>query len=120
MDSMKYKRQLRRNRALRKRKKARGTAERPRLSVYRSARHIYVQLIDDAARHTLCSMSSQAKEVSNGGKKKTEVAGAVGEKMGEKTKALGIERVRFDIGPYKYHGRVKALAEGFLKSGVAF
>ena len=120
MDPMKYKRQLRRTRALRKRKKARGSAERPRLSVFRSARHIYVQLIDDAAQRTLCGLCSLSKDVTNGGGKKTEVAALVGVKMGEKVKSLGVERVRFDIGPYKYHGRVKALAEGFLKSGVTF
>ena len=123
MDTTKYKGILRTRRAMRKRKRTVGTAERPRLSVFRSARHIYSQLIDDSARKTLLSVSSKSKGVCDGldaKANKTDVAVAVGSALGTKVKELGIERVRFDVGPYKFHGRVKALAEAVLKSGVKF
>jgi large subunit ribosomal protein L18 len=123
VENSKRKGLLRQRRAIRKRKKYHGTAERPRLSVSRSLKNIYTQLIDDAKRVTLLSVSSKTADVAAAippKTKKSAVATIVGTMLGEKTKSLGIKRVVFDIGPYKYHGRVKALAEGFLKSGVKF
>lgn len=122
MSRMKYKYALRKKRALRKRKKCRGTASRPRLSVFRSLKHISGQLIDDDSRKTLCSLSSRHEDVQkeiNSKQTKTDVALLVGRKFGEKSKELGIERVKCDIGPYKFHGRVEAFVKGFQKSGIA-
>jgi len=122
MSRMAYKAELRRKRALRRRKKCRGTESRPRLSIYRSLRHINGQLIDDDGNRTLCSLSSQSTEVQKkvkGKMTKTDIARLVGEQLGEKSKNLGIERVKCDIGPYRFHGRVKALVEGFQKNGIS-
>lgn len=123
MERTKDKVRLRHRRALRKRKKIFGTAARPRLNVFRSLGHIYTQLIDDGAQNTLFSLSSRSADIAPAippKTKKSAVAAIVGAKLGEKIKTLGIQRVYFDIGPYKYHGRVKALAEALLKSGVKF
>ncbi len=94
-----------------------GTAERPRLSVYRSNKQIYAQLIDDVSAHTLASASS--KEVKETGTK-LEIAQAVGKHLAAKAKDSGIETVVFDRGGYLYHGRVKALAEGAREGGLKF
>ena len=121
MEQGRLKNKLREKRALRKRKKSRGTADRPRLTVFRSLKHFYCQLIDDANQRTLASLSSLSKDVEiKDGANKTDVAGAVGAAFGTKTRELGLERVRFDVGPYKFHGRVKAFAESFQKSGIKF
>ena len=121
MEHAEYKTKLKRKRALRKRKKARGTADRPRLAVFRSLKHFYCQLIDDSNHKTLASLSSLSEGVNvKDGANKTDVAVAVGEAFGAKTKDMGVERVRFDVGPYKFHGRVKAFAESFQKSGIKF
>lgn len=122
MDRMVYKHMLQRKRAMRKRKKITGTADRPRLTVYRSLSHIYTQLIDDINQVTLLSVSSAGKDIKAEveGKNKTAVAEAIGARLAELSKAKGIERVYFDVGPYKYHGRVKALAESVKKSGIRF
>jgi large subunit ribosomal protein L18 len=98
------------------RRKIAGTAERPRLAVYRSNRHIYVQLIDDQTARTLASASD--REVAAGGDGKTEVAKAVGALIAERAKASGIERVVFDRGGRLFHGRVAALAEGAREKGL--
>ena len=100
------------------RKKLRGTAERPRLSVYRSNKDIYVQLIDDVAGVTLAAASSVTKE----GEKENKVVRAkkVGLAIAEKAKASGITSVVFDRGGYLYHGRVKSLAEGAREAGLQF
>jgi large subunit ribosomal protein L18 len=101
------------------RAKIQGSAERPRLAVFRSLKHIYAQLIDDAAGRTLVSASSDEKGASvNGGN----VAGAkeIGKLVGERAKAKGITRVVFDRGGYLYHGRVKALADAARESGLEF
>ncbi|MDD3648344.1 MAG: 50S ribosomal protein L18 [Candidatus Dojkabacteria bacterium] len=98
------------------RKKIRGTEVKPRVNVFRSNYHIYVQVIDDVRRKTLASES----DLKAGKGKKTEKAMAVGEKLGEKLKKLGVKEVCFDRGGYRYHGRVKALAEGLRKSTVKF
>jgi large subunit ribosomal protein L18 len=104
------------------RKNVLGTAERPRLSVFRSLRHVFAQLVDDTSGRTLVSASSLSKETrgSAGGKKKKEIGKAVGLLLAQKAKAAGIEAVKFDRGGYLYHGRVKALAEGAREGGLKF
>ena len=96
------------------REKVRGSAARPRLAVYRSLTHIYAQLIDDDAGKTLASASSLDKKDG----KKSERAAAVGQTLGERAKQAGIDEAVFDRGGYKYHGRVKALADAVRKTGV--
>src|SRR5437588_7025434 len=99
-------RERKRNRV---RNRVRGTAERPRLSVFRSSKHIYAQLIDDMAGATLAAAGSVGKDAAGyGGNIKA--ASAVGAKIAEVAKAAGVTKVAFDRGHYKYHGRVKALA----------
>jgi large subunit ribosomal protein L18 len=112
----KGKRRARVRRHARVRRKVSGTAERPRLAVYRSNRHIYVQLIDDDAARTIASASD--REVQAGGEGKTDVAKAVGELIAERAKASGIERAVFDRGGRLFHGRVAALAEGAREKGL--
>lgn len=99
-----------------------GTPERPRLAVYRSLSHIYAQVIDDSAGHTLAAASDLDAEVRKSvtGKKKSEVAVLVGEAIAKKAKDKGIESVVFDRGGFKYHGRVKALADAARKGGLSF
>ncbi len=97
------------------RKKIAGTSQRPRLVVFRSLTHIYAQLIDDVSRTTLASASDAA-----GSGKKSERATSVGTQLAERAKAAGIEAVVFDRGGYRYHGRVKALAEAARKGGLQF
>jgi large subunit ribosomal protein L18 len=99
-----------------------GTPERPRLAIFRSLNHIYAQVIDDAKGHTLLAASDQDKEVRGSlkGKKKSEVATAVGEALAKKAKDAGITSVVFDRGGFRYHGRVKALAEAARKGGLTF
>lgn len=101
------------------RKKIQGTAERPRMSIYRSNRDIYVQLIDDTQGHTLAAASSREAGAAGTGTK-SEQSKAVGLKVAEIAKAAGIEQVVFDRGGYLYHGRVKALAEGAREGGLKF
>lgn len=102
---------------LRIRKKMSGTAQRPRLCVFRSNKSIYCQLIDDLSGQTLASASST--QTSQEGKK-TEVAKRVGQSIAEKAKDLKIQEVVFDRAGYLYHGRVKALAEGAREGGLQF
>ena len=104
-------------RHLRVRGKISGTAECPRLNVFRSSKHIYAQIIDDEKGVTMVSASSLALKLKGN---KTEVARQVGRALAEKALALGIKQVAFDRGPYKYHGRVKALAEGAREGGLEF
>jgi len=101
------------------RKKVGGTAERPRLSVYRSNKAIYVQLIDDVKGHTLLTTSSQDESVDKS-LTKTEQARQVGKMLAEKAKAANINSLVFDRSGYLYHGRVKALADGVREAGLAF
>jgi large subunit ribosomal protein L18 len=96
------------------RKKIRGTADRPRLAVYRSNRHIYAQLVDDGAARTLTS----ASDAGVAGSDKSATAKAVGQALAQKAKAAGIERAVFDRGGRLYHGRVQALAEGAREGGL--
>jgi large subunit ribosomal protein L18 len=113
---------LRKRRHERVRKTVTGTLERPRLAVYRSLNHIYAQVIDDAAGHTVAAASDQDAEIRKEAtkKKKTDVAGLVGAALGQRAKEKGITAVVFDRGGFRYHGRVKALAEAVRKAGVTF
>jgi len=101
-----------------------GTSDRPRLVVYRSAKHIYAQVIDDLRGHTLASASSLSADVKGelGGKAGANVAAAVlvGKAVAERAKAKGIAKVAFDRGGNKYHGRVKALADAAREAGLEF
>ena len=97
-----------------------GTAQRPRLNVYKSTAHIYAQIIDDVRGVTLVSSSSIAKGVDVGGLSKTDAAKAVGVELAKRAKAAGILSVVFDRGGYLYIGRVKALADGAREGGLEF
>jgi large subunit ribosomal protein L18 len=101
------------------RQRIRGSAGRPRLSVFRSSKHIYAQIIDDDQGHTLVAASSRDLSV-KGSHKTKEIAGMVGKLLAERAKEAGVQRVAFDRGGYLYHGRVKALAEGAREGGLAF
>ena len=105
-------------RKLRVRSKVYGTSERPRLSVYRSLKHIYAQLIDDTQGRTLASASSREKGAGKGAK--SALAGQVGERLAKKAVAAGVKKVVFDRGARIYHGRVKAVADGARKGGLEF
>ena len=109
-------------RHLRVRRKVSGTPERPRLCVFRSLKHIYAQVIDDTRGHTLVSASDLDPEVREQvqGKTKTERARLVGQVLARRALEAGITRVVFDRGGYKYHGRVKALADGAREGGLQF
>ncbi len=100
----------------------RGRAQAPRLNVYRSLNHIYAQVVDDAAGHTLLSVSSRDKDVRKSLKGGGNVAAAkvVGQALAERAKSAGISSVVFDRGGYAYHGRVKALAEAARAGGLKF
>ena len=104
------------------RRKVGGTSERPRLSVYRSLNHVYAQVIDDSQGITLASASSleSAVKTQKNGKNKIDVAEIVGGLVSERAKEKGISRIVFDRGGYKYHGRVKALADAARKGGLVF
>jgi large subunit ribosomal protein L18 len=111
----------RKKRVQRIRVKIFGTTERPRMSVYRSNRHIYVQIIDDMQRRTLVAMSTEDKNFERTDLKgKCEQAKKIGLLIAEKAKTVGIEKVVFDRGGYIYHGRVKALSEGAREGGLQF
>jgi len=103
-------------RHLRVRKRVEGTAERPRLVIYRSLKHIYAQLVDDMAHRTLMTVS----DLTVGSGKKQERSTAVGKQVAEQAKAAGITRVVFDRAGYRYHGRVKAVADGAREGGLEF
>ena len=111
----------RRNKIRRRIRKAlTGTAERPRLSVYRSNKEIYAQIIDDKSGKTIEAASSRDKEIASSNGNKTEIAKLVGKAIAEKATKAGIEAVSFDRGGYLYHGRVKQLAEGAREGGLKF
>ncbi len=120
-----YKRRLspRKRRHLRVRARVFGTPERPRLNVFRSNKHIYAQIIDDTRGHTLVAASTLEQEVRErfpSPHPKVEEARVVGQVIGERALAKGITKVVFDRGGYKYHGRVKALADGARAAGLQF
>ena len=109
-------RERRFKRHLRVRNKVSGTAERPRLVVFRSLKHIYAQLVDDTANRTLATVSDLGIEQG----KKGERAAEVGKLIAERAKTAGITRVVFDRAGYRYHGRIKAVADGARKGGLEF
>jgi large subunit ribosomal protein L18 len=112
----KPKARLRRRRRVRA--KVRGTAERPRLSVFRSNRGIQAQLVDDVRGHTLAAVSWTEEELKSLGR--MEQAKRAGELLGERAKAAGVENAVFDRGGYRFHGRVRALADGAREGGLRF
>jgi large subunit ribosomal protein L18 len=115
---IKHRRQMRRRHHVRS--KILGTSERPRLSVFRSSKHIYAQLIDDRSGATLVTVSTLGKEagINYGGNKNA--AAQVGKKIASVAKEKGIQKVAFDRGHYRYHGRVKALADAARAAGLQF
>jgi large subunit ribosomal protein L18 len=110
-------RRLRRHKRVRG--KIAGTPERPRLNVFRSAKHIYAQIVDDSRGATICSASSVEKDFGGGGGNK-DAAKRVGLKVAERARAKGVDAVVFDRGGYIYHGRVQQLAEGAREGGLQF
>lgn len=98
--------------------KINGTSARPRLTVYRSNQHVYAQLIDDISGHTLASASSLSVEVGEDAAR-TDQSKAVGQQLAERAQAAGVNKAVFDRNGYRYHGRVKALAEGAREGGLA-
>jgi len=112
----------RERRRYRVRRTIRGTAERPRLSVFRTHKHIYAQVIDDATGRTLASASSMDKQIRGqcgfGGNK--QAAEAIGRAVAERARAAGVKHVCFDRGPFRYHGRVAALADAARAAGLEF
>lgn len=115
-------RKQRKRRTFRVRKSVRGDSQRPRLSVFRSHKHIYAQVVDDSSGRTLVAANTQDKDLAGqvrfGGNK--DAAKLVGKTIGDRAKAVGIETVTFDRGSFKYHGRVAAVAEGARESGLKF
>ena len=107
---------------MRIRKRIYGTAQKPRLSVYRSLNHIYAQLIDDNAGHTLLSVSSLAENIQKAKKEtgKISTGKLVGIELAKEAKSKGIETIVFDRNGFQYHGRVKAVAEGAREGGLKF
>jgi len=122
MTSIKHKHQARRGKARSLRNRMRRLSDRPRLSVFRSLSNISVQLIDDLKGHTIACASSLEKDLkgSTQGMNKTDVAKKVGEALADRAKKAGVTKVAFDRGTYKYHGRVKALADGAREAGLEF
>lgn len=122
MEGIKAKSKRRVRRKRRVRKQVYGTAERPRLTVSRSLGHIYAQVVDDHRGVTLCSASSLIKELRSAIQYGGNVAAAklVGKVLAERAKAAGIERVCFDRNGYRFHGRIKALADAAREGGLAF
>jgi large subunit ribosomal protein L18 len=118
--SAKQKREARVRRHARVRKKVRGTAERPRLAVFRSNRHIAAQVIDDIAGRTLASASSVEASVRASGTATVAAASEVGRLLAERAKAAGVEKVVFDRGGFLYHGRIAALADAAREAGLEF
>ncbi len=122
MTRVQEKREARARRHRRVRRVVRGTAERPRLCVFRSLRHIYAQLIDDDGGRTLLAVSTRSKELAASGErmKKTEAAKAVGALVAERALAAQIQTVVFDRGGYPFHGRISALAAAARDRGLKF
>jgi len=97
-----------------------GSSNKPRMSVFRSNKYIYAQIINDDTGKTLAAASSRDKDLTGKGSSKTEQAGFVGKLIAEKALAAGVTAIRFDRGGYLYHGRVKSLAEGAREGGLKF
>ncbi len=109
-------------RTFRVRKSLKGNSEKPRLTVFRSNKHVYCQVIDDTTRKTLVSSSTVDKDVRSAlkGTGNKDAAAAIGKSIAERALAAGIQAVCFDRGPYKYHGRVAALADAAREAGLKF
>ena len=122
MGSTNIRQQARLKRKKRIRKKIFGTQQRPRLSVFRSARHTYAQVVDDTAGHTLAAASTLDKEAQSGPKleNKVEAAKLVGKLVGQRALGKGIKEVVFDRNGFLYHGRIKSLSEGAREAGLVF
>jgi large subunit ribosomal protein L18 len=120
MNSAKYKRDARIKRHARVRKHVRGTAERPRLAVYRSNKHISAQVIDDRAGRTLVAASTLEHDLQSGGTSNKDAARRVGQLVAQRARDAGVERVVFDRGGFLYHGRVAAVAEAAREAGLEF
>ena len=122
MGSMNIRQQARIKRKKRIRKKIYGTPQRPRLRVFRSARHTYAQVIDDSAGRTLAAASTMDQQVKSGPKfeNKVEAAKLVGKLVGERALGKGIKEVVFDRNGFLYHGRVESLSKGARKAGLIF
>lgn len=122
MDRAKERRLARQRRHLRVRKRVQGTQDRPRLSVFRSLKHIHAQIIDDSSGHTLVAASTLDPVLGTelDGKDKSGQAAVVGEALAKRALDAGIERVVFDRGGYLYHGRVEALAKAAREGGLEF
>ena len=112
------KQEQRRRRHRRVRKKVMGTAERPRIAVFRSSKHIYVQAIDDIAGRTIASASTMEASVRGGSTATVAAAKNVGKSLGERVKSTGATAAVFDRGGFKYHGRVAAIADGAREAGL--
>jgi large subunit ribosomal protein L18 len=111
-----HKRELRRRRHARVRKRIVGTPDRPRLSVFRSARHIRAQVVDDTTGRTIAAASTEEKSFGAGGN--ITAATAVGKAVAERAKVAGVSRVVFDRGGFRYHGRIAAVADAARKEGL--
>lgn len=120
MDRMKLKQKRRSRRRTGIRKRIVGTPGRPRLSVYKSLRHIYVQVVDDLAGTTIVSASTMQDEVAGASPGSVAGAKAVGKMLAEKAKAKGVDSVVFDRGGFRFHGRIKALADAAREAGLKF
>jgi large subunit ribosomal protein L18 len=122
MGAMDTKKAMRLKRKSRIRKNLSGTPERPRLTVFRSAKHIYAQIVDDIHGQTIISASTLEKEVRDGEKPESKVSAAtqIGKLVAKRAMEKGIASVVFDRNGYKYHGRVKALSEGARETGLDF
>ena len=122
MDKAKAKRLARQRRHARVRRRVSGTPDRPRLCVFRSLKHIQAQVIDDISGHTLAAASTLDSAVRSqvNGKDKSAQAAVVGEEIAKRALEAGITQIVFDRGGYKYHGRVKSLADAARKSGLKF
>ena len=112
--------ELRRTRHRRVRRKVSGTTERPRLAVFRSARHMVAQVIDDSTGRTIAAASTVEPELRSGATGNKEAAAAVGRLVAERAKAGGVSRVVFDRGGFLYHGRVAAVADAARQAGLEF
>lgn len=117
MGSTKYSSRLRRKKTIRN--KVEGTPERPRLTVFRSAKHIYAQVVDDSRGRTVAFASTRTKGFDKPGNK-TDAAKAIGAAIAESCKKSGVEKVVFDRNGYMYHGRVRALADAAREAGLNF
>ena len=102
------------------RKRVVGSSDRPRLVVFRSARHIYAQVVDDAAGRTIVAASTLDADLKGQKAKKSDIARRVGALLAQRAKAAGIAKVAFDRGGYAYHGRIAALADGAREGGLEF